>query len=68
MDNISNEGSAGNSACADPQLNPLSDLLEGLSERARILDRIADFELAFGRWRLAERLSHRAAELREVAR
>ena len=39
-----------------------------LLDRARALDRIADCELAHGRRHLAERLSHRAAELREVAR
>ena len=67
MTNIMIEGRAGNTASADPELNPLSGLLEDLSERARILDRIADFELAFGRRRLAERLSNQAAELRDCA-
>ena len=32
---------------------------------AAVLDRIADTELSFGRRRLAERLSQRAAEIRE---
>ena len=61
--NIEQHPDARKTASSDWLPKPASPI-----DLACALDRIADAELSLGRRKLAERLSHRAAELREVSR